>query len=255
MPTLTPADALIQAVDNLTLAIAGVILPPIMTTDAIDQLMHIFKQQAKNARNNATVQRVLKERAHAERVLTKAEPNPTPTTTPRAAPTANPTTSFPDLEIEYPNRDMGQPQQTLVVSQDDHKSVSPPSTNTHHQCMGRTITEDFPFHMMDVPTPTQPFTTQQAASRKFPLQFICNFASALLDNETGDISGISPSVETSKIQRCMERVIWQGNLTPHNNHQDHCLHGKARARRRDITYGRIVCNYPPEKKDLHHTHI
>jgi hypothetical protein len=42
---------------------------------------------------------------------------------------------------------------------------------------------------------------------------------------------------------------------PRNNNQDHCLHGKARARCRAITYGRIVCNYPPEKKDPCHMRI
>ncbi len=158
-----------------------------MTTDAIDQLMHIFKQQAKTANNNATVRRVLNKRAHTERVLTKAETNLTPTTTPSAAPTANPTTTFPYLEIEYPDSDVGRTRKTSVVSQDNHKSVSPPSANTHHQCRGRTITEDFLFHMMDVPTPTQPFTTRQVASQMFPLQFLCSFASAVLDNETGDL--------------------------------------------------------------------
>jgi hypothetical protein len=158
-----------------------------MTTDAINQLMHIFKQQAKTAKNNATVHRALKEHAHAERVLTKAEPNPIPTTTPSVALTANPTTSFPYLEIKYPDSDVGRPRQTPVVSQDNHESVSPPSANTHHQRRGRTITEDFLLHMVDVPTPTQPFTTQQAASRKFLLQFLCNFASAVLNNETGDL--------------------------------------------------------------------
>jgi hypothetical protein len=74
-----------------------------MITDAIDQLMHIFKQQAKTAKSNATFQRVLKERTHAERMRTKAEPNPTSTTTPSAAPTANPTTTFTELKIEYPH--------------------------------------------------------------------------------------------------------------------------------------------------------
>jgi hypothetical protein len=34
MPSLTPADALIQAADNLTTALAGDIPPPSMTTDA-----------------------------------------------------------------------------------------------------------------------------------------------------------------------------------------------------------------------------
>jgi hypothetical protein len=72
MPTFTPTDTLIQAADNLTSAIAGILPPPNMTTDAIDQLMHIFKQQAKTINNNATVQRGLKKHAQAERVLTKA---------------------------------------------------------------------------------------------------------------------------------------------------------------------------------------
>ncbi len=109
MSTLTPEDALIQAAVNLTSAIAGVVSPPNMTTDAINQLMHIFKQQAETTKNNATVQRVLKERAHFERGLTKAEPNPTPTTKPRAAPTVHPTTIFPELKIEYLNSNKGRP--------------------------------------------------------------------------------------------------------------------------------------------------
>ncbi len=40
---------------------------------------------------------------------------------------------------------------------------------------------------MDIPFQTQPFTNKQAASRKFPLQLLCNFASAVLDDETGDL--------------------------------------------------------------------
>jgi hypothetical protein len=70
-PSLTTADALIQAADNLTTALAGVIPPPSMTTDAIAQLISIFKTQAEKEKDDATVQRVLRERAQAERVLTE----------------------------------------------------------------------------------------------------------------------------------------------------------------------------------------
>ena len=38
-----------------------------------------------------------------------------------------------------------------------------------------------------IPFQTQPFTNKMAASRKFPPQFLCNFASAVLDDETGDL--------------------------------------------------------------------
>jgi hypothetical protein len=53
MPTITPADALILAADNLTAAIAGVVPPPNMTVDAINQLMNIFKQEREESSNNS----------------------------------------------------------------------------------------------------------------------------------------------------------------------------------------------------------
>ena len=40
---------------------------------------------------------------------------------------------------------------------------------------------------MDIPGITKPFNNQQAASRKYPLQFLCDFALAVLDEETGEL--------------------------------------------------------------------
>jgi hypothetical protein len=136
MPTITPADGLILAADNMTAAIAGVVPPPNMTVDAIDQLMNIFKLQAEKEKNDATIQRVLKDCAQAERVRmeegTKAPPRANPTTMPitegnnltitppttktptpapiaklSAAPSDKPTISFPRFEAEYPDVDLG----------------------------------------------------------------------------------------------------------------------------------------------------
>jgi hypothetical protein len=61
MPTITAADALIQAANDLTNTIAGVVPPPNMTREAVEQLMVIFKQQAEKVKDDATTQRVLKE--------------------------------------------------------------------------------------------------------------------------------------------------------------------------------------------------
>jgi hypothetical protein len=102
-------------------------------------------------------------------------------------PATKPTTTSAQLEIEYPDIDLGQLQSTPVVSQDNYDSVSPPTANTCHQRKGRIITEDFLLHMMDAPTLTQPFINQQAVSCKFPLQCLCDFASAVLDDKTGDL--------------------------------------------------------------------
>ena len=70
MPSITPADALILASDNLTDSISGLLPTSTVTQDA-DQLMMIFKQQARDSIDAATAQRVLMERAQAQRVITE----------------------------------------------------------------------------------------------------------------------------------------------------------------------------------------
>ena len=90
MPTITPADALIRAADDLTDTLTGVVPPPNMTRDAVDQLMRIFKEQAEKAKDDATTQRVLKERTRDERVHNEVSNQP-------AIPSP-----LPPLEVTYP---------------------------------------------------------------------------------------------------------------------------------------------------------
>jgi hypothetical protein len=66
MPTITSAGALIRAADSLTVAIGGLIPTPTCTMDAVDQLVVIFKLQARAANNAVTAQRVLR-RTQAEK--------------------------------------------------------------------------------------------------------------------------------------------------------------------------------------------
>ncbi len=120
MPTLTPSDALILAANNLTNAVAGIIPPPNITTDAIDRLIKIFKLQAKKEKDMATAQRVWKERAQVERVGTKTKDH-SPSKAPTAKPTATTVTtpmSFPPLEVEYPDLNTGMLRETPMTSQD-----------------------------------------------------------------------------------------------------------------------------------------
>jgi hypothetical protein len=49
MPSITPADALIKAPDNLVDAITGLMPKNSVTADAVEQLMEIYKIQAKKA--------------------------------------------------------------------------------------------------------------------------------------------------------------------------------------------------------------
>jgi hypothetical protein len=47
--------------------------------------------------------------------------------------------------------------------------------------------QEFMLQRMEIPGYKAPFTAQQAALRKYPLQFLCNLPYAVLDNETGGL--------------------------------------------------------------------
>ena len=111
MPTITPADALIKAVDNLVDVITGQLLKNSVTADAVEQLMEIYKLQAKKATCDARAQRVLRETAQAQRVAEEQSS----TTTSQAFP-----------QVPAP-----------IISQDDD---SPPAENTRQQRQVCTLT-------------------------------------------------------------------------------------------------------------------
>jgi hypothetical protein len=146
MPTLTPADALIKAADDLTAAIAGNIPPSTITDNAITQLLQVFKQQANSTNDAVSAQRVLTNRAQRQRVLNEEETASTPTI-PTTIPTAVPTTN-----MEFP---------PLVIKETITTANTTPASNTRHQQRLRTITQDCVFHL---PEATAQFTPQLAAN-------------------------------------------------------------------------------------------
>jgi hypothetical protein len=71
-----------------------------------------------------------------------------------------------------------------IISQDYDKS---PAHNKHQQHLTQTLTQDYMLHMMEIPSYKAPFTPAQAASHRYLLQFLCNFAYTVLDDNTGDL--------------------------------------------------------------------
>ncbi len=206
MPTITPTDALIHAADSLTDAIMGLVPTPTCTTDAVDQLMVIFNQQARKANDAATAQRVLREHAQAERVIKEERQREAPASkTPTSFPTSrciqvgtqpsrcNQTrmgkaTASPSFKLEEPNDIPTLPQGLPQITQDESDDYNaPPAANTRQQRETQTLMQDFMLQCMEIPGYMAPFTARQAASRKYPLQFLCNLAYAVLDDKTGDL--------------------------------------------------------------------
>jgi hypothetical protein len=56
--------------------------------------------------------------------------------------------------------------------------------NTRQQQRIQTITQDCAYHLME--TQSAP-SAQQASAQKYPLQFICDWASLILDDKAGDL--------------------------------------------------------------------
>ena len=264
MPTIMSADVLIRTTNSLTDAIAGIVPPPNMTTDAIKQFINIFKSQAMKAKDAATTQRVLKERAQAQRVITKAnhqEDIKLPTTEPISNSTTQwlvEDTTYPPLEVQYPNLYIGTCHNTPIISQNEHLDTSSPAENTCLQRKVRTITQDYLFYMMDTPSLAQPFTNKQAADRKYPLQFLCDFTYAALNNDMGDLLKYRHLLKHPKYKDVWSKSFGKEIYHLATTTKTIAFMAKqqiSQARCKDITYGCIMCVYCSEKKDPYRKHI
>jgi hypothetical protein len=76
MPSFALADALLRAEDNLTAAINGAMPRNTVTMDAVNQLLNIFKIQAKARNNEVNQQPQRQTNAHTQRVRNKTMEEP-----------------------------------------------------------------------------------------------------------------------------------------------------------------------------------
>ena len=111
---------------------------------------------------------------------------------------------------------------------------------------------------MDIPGITAPFTNQHAAARRYPLQFLCDFALVVLDEETGDLLEYRHLLKHPKYRDIWSKSFGTKIRRLATTTKTIAFMSKAmisQNRRKDITYGRIVCDYRSEKKDPHRTRI
>jgi hypothetical protein len=104
----------------------------------------------------------------------------------------------------------------------------------------------------------QLFTSKQASSRKYPLQFLCDFAYSVLDNETGDLLEYRHLLKHPKYKDVWSQSFGKEIRRLATTTKTIAFLTKQeipRDRRKDITYGRIVCAYRSKKKDPYRTRI
>ncbi len=112
--------------------------------------------------------------------------------------------------------------------------------------------------MMEILGHKAPFTPQQAMSQTFPLQFLCDFAYAVLDDDTGNLLEYRHLIKHPKykdtwsnsfgtkirqLATTTETIFFISKTDISHN----C--------RGDVTYGRIICVYREGNKDKYHAQI
>ena len=106
--------------------------------------------------------------------------------------------------------------------------------------------------MMEIPGIGQEVTARSTASRKYPMQFLCDYANAVVDGETGAELEYRHLIKNPKHwdqwQRSFSKEIWRLATTTETidfiRKEDIPME-----RKRDKTYARICVNERPEKAD------
>ena len=123
---------------------------------------------------------------------------------------------------------------------------------TRHQKQIRgSITTDVMLTVMQMSRPK--IDARQLASRRFPLEFLCEFANAVMDQETGDMLEYRQLIKRPKFRETWSKAFGKeiGRLA---QGQKGVVEGTNALffipfdqvpgeRRRDITYARICANY------------
>ncbi len=110
----------------------------------------------------------------------------------------------------------------------------------------------------EIPGYKAPFTAQQAASRKYPLQFLCNLAYAVLDDETGNL------LEYHHLMKHpMYKDVWTKSFRTEIRHLTTTTETIFFVKKDKIpddrkgneSYARVVCVYCNGNKDKSRTRI
>jgi hypothetical protein len=101
-------------------------------------------------------------------------------------------------------------------------------------------------YMMEIPGNKAPFTPAQAALHRYPLQFLCDFAYAVLDDDTGDLLKYRHLIKHPKYKDTWSQAFGKEIRRLATTTETILFinkHKIPKERQGDVTYGRIVCVY------------
>ena len=273
-PAFTSHDALIEAADKLASAITRVLPADNVTKNGVTALLDIFTQQANVAKDKIEEQRARQSKAASQRVQTetivdnaaeqRVQAGRTAAAAEQRVTAAVTTATAPTPTFEYDDNAPSDGSPVITQDEDDEENDPPVEryTNKLRSRQTRSTTDEWLYSMMEFPGITteviNSVTPRMAASRKYPMQFLCDFANAVIDDETGEVMEYRHLLKDPK-----HRKRWQTSFSKEirrlaTGTKTIKFVSKStipRDRWSDITYARIVCNERPEKKEPDRTRI
>ena len=154
-----------------------------------------------------------------------------------------------------------------VITQDDDNVQTTLAANTQQRQKEQTITQEFAYSMIDLPiagpNPVSPmapqkFTNKQASARQYPLAFLNKWAQAVLDDDTGDLLEYRQLIKNPKYKGVWSRLFAKEIRRLADTTKTIAFvtkHQIPHWRQKEITYGRICCDYRSKKADPNRTQI
>ena len=272
MQTITATDAVLKSAEDLKMALGGELPQNCTTKTAIDLLMKIFKQKSKatSQEDVATPQRV--QVAGPQRVVREK----------------NKTHIDQSLEQEHRRRRINDVMQenkneNTTIKNDTKASAlidnneagierqnetkqDGPDFNTRSKTRVRSLTQEVALQAIEISGRGAKLTARSTAARKYPLEFLCEYANAVLDGETGELLQYRHLIKSPKYKK--DWFISAGNevgrLAQGMPSRD--IKGtdtlffiqKSEVpsdRWKDITYAQFVCDVRPQKKEKNHARL
>ena len=271
-PKVTKADVVANAANNLIDAIKGNFASTFDETQlqAMERLAKIFEQVTKNAsglieepaasprvENNASSPRVQDE---PEVIITPQNTSPTdapsqnPSHTPNPSntPCTNPSTQ-PNIIPNYESDD--EPDwNTNANAEPEPTPRYKTRSHTKKHLVGSVTTE---LILSALEVSNQRLNPARIATRKYPLQVLCEIAGAVLDEETGDLLEYRQLLKHPKYRKQWSRSFGNeigrlaqgmpGRVEGTNTFVFIPYANIPSDRTGDVTYARICCNVRPEK--------
>jgi hypothetical protein len=217
-PSFTTNDALLLAADRLTTAIEGVLPTTTSTQAGVQQLLDIFKSQANGAKNEITAQRVQMADAAAQRVLDESTANEiarAETATQRVLEERTKKEVFQVITDDDHTEEADS--SVPMITQDEDEEQQQPINSRPRTRSTPSATDEFIYSMMELPG-MMGVTPRAAASRKFPMQFLCDCANAVIDGETGEIMEYRHLLKNLKHRKRWQKVFSREIRRISNNH-------------------------------------